>query len=177
MIALFLFNLVGYRFIFDYAQKQSDIRLEASLDNDDYNDAELITLQVPLTVPYQIDRQDFERVNGEVSYQGKIYKYVKRKISGGQLVLLCLPDHNKMRLQSAKDDFFKNANDLVQNNHSKKSDHSKTNVKNISSDYIAATELANPNVFLIKTVNKSNRLQFYLPQLSPQLPLQPPDFI
>lgn len=118
-------------------QDQSDSNMQVSLDNEEYNEAELITIKVPLSVPYQQDRTDFERVDGEINYQGTIYKYVKRRMFDGELVLLCLPDKNKMMIQSAKDNFFKFANDLVQNN-SKKSDHSKQQVsKNSFSDYIS----------------------------------------
>ncbi len=60
-----------------------------------------------MSVPYQIEQKDFERFDGEVNLNGKIYKYVKRKVCDGNLVLLCLPDHNKMNLETAKNDLFK----------------------------------------------------------------------
>ena len=41
--------------------------------------------------------------------------------------MLCLPDQNKMRLQDAKNDYFKTTNDIAGNNSSKKSDNSKAN--------------------------------------------------
>ncbi len=119
-LALFLFNLIGYKSLFYYLQQQSDEQFRASLDKNDYNAQDLITIKIPLSVPYQVESKDFERVDGEINLDGKIYKYVKRKISNGDLILLCLPDQNKMRLQTAKDDFFKFANDLQQNSSSKK---------------------------------------------------------
>lgn len=170
--------MVGYRFVFNYAQQQSDQTFIANLDNDNYNEAELLTIKVPISIPYQNDRQNFERVDGEINYQGKFYKYVKRKIEDGQLVLLCLPDQNKMRLQSAKDDFFKTANDLVQNNQSKKSDHSKsTSFKNLASDYITETSINNDVLFAVTLpigVTKKAANLSSCPHLSPE---QPPDFI
>ncbi len=105
-------------------QQQSDVKMEASIDNNNYNEKDLITIKMPLSMPYQLDQKDFERVSGEVTYNGKIYKYVQRKVSNGELILQCLPDENKMKLQSAKEDFFKFANDLQQNNSSKKSNTS-----------------------------------------------------
>jgi hypothetical protein len=125
LIAIFLFNLVGYRLILNYLQQEASLGLEASLDKNEFNEAELITLQIPLSLPYQNDQENFERVDGELKLDGKIYKYVKRKISEGKLILLCLPDHRKMQLQSAKDEFFKNTADLVQNNGGNKSGNSK----------------------------------------------------
>lgn len=136
LLALFLFNLIGYRMWFYYAQQHADEQLQASLDNDRYNERDLITIKIPLSVPYQTNQNSFERVDGEVNIKGKIYKYVKRKISDGQLVLLCIPDQNKMKLQDAKVDFFKNTNDLSLNTASKKSDHSKSSAfKNFTVEY------------------------------------------
>ncbi len=150
--------------------------LQASFDVEDYNEADLLTLTIPLSMPYQLERPQFERVDGEVTFEGKIYKYVKRKVVEGKLVLLCLPDNNKMRIQSAKDDFFKFSNDLVQNNTSKKVPQSKTGVfKNLSGDYISDANYSSlkklkvPRTFSFTT----NDLFFpYTPHISPW---QPPE--
>lgn len=136
LFALFLFNITGYKIIFFYAQKQSDARLETSLDKNLYDEADLIAITVPLSLPYQNDQKEFDRVNGEISFNGKIYKYVKRRIAEGNLVLLCLPDYNKMRLKKEKEDFYKDVNSFAQNNGSKKQENSKGNsFKNVLSDY------------------------------------------
>ena len=136
LIVIFLFNIGEYRLWFYFEQQRSDNRIEVLLDNEAYNEAELITITTPLSLPYQTSTSDFERVSGEISFNGKIYKYVKRKIDNGNLVLLCLPDKNKMELEKAKADFFKNTSDLAQNDNSKKSDKSKgISFKNAGSDY------------------------------------------
>lgn len=178
MIALFLFNLFGYRILFHYEQQQSDMRLEASFDKQDYNDADLITIKVPLSLPYVNNQQNFERVDGEITVNGKILKYVKRKISDGNLILMCLPDHNKMRIESAKDEFFKYANDLVQNNQSKKSGNTKSGVfKNLLSEYnIIASEHASAIYSMLHTYTVPLQSKF-LPYLHYDLPDQPPELI
>jgi hypothetical protein len=136
LILTFLFNLGGYRLWFYYQQQQSDEKLEAVLDNEEYNEEDIITLKVPISLPYQTNWKEFERAEGEINYNGKIYKYVKRKIYNGELILLCIPDHNRMRLETAKGDFFRLANDLVQNNSSKKSNDSKAiTYKNLLNEY------------------------------------------
>lgn len=112
LLLLFLFNWVGYRLLSDYLQRRADTRLEAQLDQHQYNESSLIELRVPLNMPYQTASSNFERYDGEIEYNGTHYKYVKRKIENGQLVLLCLPNETKMRLQSARNEFFKLVNDL-----------------------------------------------------------------
>jgi hypothetical protein len=178
LIALFLFNLFGYRILFNYEQQQSDIRLEASLDKQDYNDADLITIKVPLSLPYVNNQQNFERIDGEITINGKILKYVKRKIADGNLILLCLPDHNKMRIESAKDEFFKYANDLVQNNQSQKSGHSKAGVfKNLLVEYdtvnYTCTNIYNGVIHCYGLLCQLN----FLPSSHQSLPEQPPEII
>src|SRR6185295_4704314 len=100
-------------------------QLEARLDKDHYNESELIELKVAIHLPYQTSWSHFERYDGEVQLNGILYKYVKRKVINDTLVLLCIPNQEKMNLQTAKNDFFKNTNDLA-NTDSKKSGNSKT---------------------------------------------------
>lgn len=137
LIILFLFNLFGYRIAFFYELQQSDKRLESSFDENQYKESELLTIRVPLSLPYLPDNTAFERTDGEVKIDGKIYKYVKRRISEGELVLLCLPDYDKMRLQSEANDTYKSENLEVPNtSSSKKSGDSKgACFKNIFSEF------------------------------------------
>lgn len=164
--------------MFNYAQQQSDVRLEASLDKNEFNEAELIAIKVPLSLPYLNNQENFERVDGEITVNGKIYKYVKRKITDGNLILLCLPDHNKMRIESAKEEFFKYANDLVQNNHSKKSGNSQTGTfknpvgeyDNFTSEFTTTSSVANLVYGISKQLN-------HLPSSPHCSPEQPPELI
>ena len=176
LIVIFLFNIGGYRLWFYFELQKSDKKIETSLDEEEYNEAELITLKVPLSLPYQTNWKEFERVNGEIKLEGKIYKYVKRKVQNGELILLCIPDHNKMQLETAKADFFKYSNDLIQNNSSKKSGNSQSILfKNIGSEYYQSLSFFKINSFnnaplsfaLYKVENLASS-----PHISPE---QPPD--
>ena len=119
LLLIFLFNWFGYRLLSDYLQHRADTQLEAQLDQQQYNESSLIEIRVPLNMPYQSISSDFERYDGEIEFNGIHYKYVKRKVENGELVLLCLPNENRMRLQSARDEFFKLVNDLQHNSQSK----------------------------------------------------------
>ena len=102
---MLLFNAIGYKAWFYYAENKSDRQLEAQLDRHQYNDEDLVTLKIPLNIPYQLNESQFERIDGEISLDGKLYKYVKRKVSEGNLILLCIPNVNKMTLKKAKTGF------------------------------------------------------------------------
>jgi hypothetical protein len=112
LIGVFFFNWFGFRLLTDFMQHRSDQHLEAKLDRNDYDETQLLEMRVPLNMPYQTTSSGFERIDGEIEIEGIHYKYVKRKIENGELVLLCLPNQAKMRIQSARDEFFKLVNDL-----------------------------------------------------------------
>jgi hypothetical protein len=84
-------------------------------------------------MPYITDWDNFETCEGETAINGTHYKYVKRKVEGGQLVLLCIPNQQKTTLEGAKDAFFKLTNDLQQPQSKKASgDHASKSI----SDYM-----------------------------------------
>ena len=122
LLLILLFNMVGYRAWFYYAEQKADMAMEGRLDKAQYNENELVTLSIPLRNPYQLEQKSFERVNGEISFEGKIFKYVKRRITDGNLVILCIPDNHKMILKNAKSAFGNQANDMT-NNPNKNSSH------------------------------------------------------
>ncbi len=162
--------------VVEYMQQKADNQLEACLDNNSYDDSQLIELKVPINVPYQTNWSTFQRYDGEIEINGLLYKYVKRKVANDTLYVMCIPNTKKMHLENAREDFFKISNDLMQSNSSKKSDNSKSNTfKNQLTDYIQYLSSVNNN-------SLSNSQNFWLPVKfqntlsSPHLsPEQPPD--
>jgi hypothetical protein len=135
LLVLLVFNWCGYRFVFNWVQQKADARLEAKLDQHNYQESELLEISVPLNMPYQTDRSDFERVDGEIEIGGVHYKYVKRKVENGQLVLKCIPNHLKQQVMNARDAFFQLVNDIQQETPAKKSSSSPGIAKLNISDY------------------------------------------
>jgi hypothetical protein len=134
LLIIFLFNWLGYRLLSDYLQHRADTQLESQLDRHQYNEASLIEIRVPLNMPYQNISSSFERYDGDIEYNGIHYKYVKRKVANGELVLLCLPNENRMKLQNARDEFFKLVNDLQQSSQDKNSSPA-SSIKNPITEY------------------------------------------
>ena len=100
LLALFLFNLAGYRFVFNYLKDRNDKQFELLIDKEQYQQSSLFTIAVDLNLPYLGEQTSFERVSGEVTYHGRVYKYVKRRIVNGQMILLCIADAAKTKLQT-----------------------------------------------------------------------------
>ncbi len=175
LVIIFAFNLFGYRFVVDYLQHRADVQLEARLDKNLYDESQLLELKVPIHLPYQTSWSSFERYDGEIELNGTLYKYVERKVSNDTLYLKCLPNTKKMHLENAKDDFFKNTNDLAQNTSSKKSDNSKTATFKKLGDFDESAFLYQPLIITKSSVafgayTSSDLLTS--PHVSPE---QPPD--
>ena len=136
---LFAFNWFGYRLYYDYLQHKTNENLEALFDSNSYDESQLVELKIPVNLPYQTSWTSYQRYDGEININGTSYKYVKRKLCNDTLYLKCIPNTKKMRLETAKNDFFKNSNDLAQNDQSKKSDASKSVTKNLQTVYDDAT--------------------------------------
>ena len=175
LLILLLFNFVGYRLLFYALQQQADKQLQTRLDNEAYNDEDLITIKVPLSLPYLTNWKDFERTDGEITLDGKIYHYVKQKVYEGEMILMCLPDEQKMHLENAKDDFFKLANELLSNSStSKKSSDNTVVMKLVISDYDKLQTASNTFYFNQITGLYANDPAASLEQGEHLIPEQPP---
>ena len=155
LILLLFFNWFGYRVVLSVMQNHADQKLESRIDNNDYDESQLIEIRVALNMPYQERFTDFERHYGEVTIDGIAYTYVKRKIEGDILILKCIPNHSKQQLIKTADDFAKSNSGQDQDNPGKKQTNSFA--KAFSGDYddqtlfcsLAGTDLSG-NIFTLE---------------------------
>lgn len=116
-----------------YIEQKQRFAIEQRLDNNEYDENTLFEIKVPLSIPYLNDWATFERVDGEMEYNGRHFKYVKRKIENGYIILKCIPDESKAMLVSARNTFFKLVNDLQ--TPAKKTGNNNHSVKSFSFEY------------------------------------------
>ena len=141
LLGTLAFNWFGYRMLTGIMEQKAQSRLESQLDNEAYDPAELISIKVPAQhLSYYNMSGSFERVDGRVEMNGIQYKYVKRRLYNDSVELLCIPDQMAMKLQSAKDEFFKLVNDLQQNGRGKKTGSHANVSKNFTTDVCIVTE-------------------------------------
>ena len=133
ILGLFLFNWLGYRVLTSLLQAHADTRLELQLDNNNYNESDLISLKIPANLPYYANSRSYERMDGQIEIDGIHYNYVKRRFYNDSLEYLCIPNKSKIRLNNAQNEFFKLVNDIQQPSQKKSGDNSI--VKNLLSEY------------------------------------------
>ncbi len=169
LLSVLLFNLAGYTLVFQYFINQADTQLVKQLDKTAYNDKDLVEVKVPLNMPYITDKE-YERVDGQLEYNGFHYNYVKRKVTNDTLYVLCLPNVSKTQLYNAKAAYSKEVNDIPG---SKKSTEI---IKKISfvSEYNCTANQYNINPFVaVFTINPYN-VPLRLPDNLLSVPEQPP---
>ncbi len=125
LIGLLLFNWYGYRLITSFIEGTANAALNARLDDNDYNEEQLLSIKIPANLPYYINSVNFERIDGQIEIAGIHYNYVKRRVFRDSLEYMCIPNVQKMRIASASVEFFKSVNDLSQSQ-KKSGDHSLT---------------------------------------------------
>lgn len=134
-LSVLFFNWFGYQLVIDLFQKEHARQLEAQFDTNNYDESKLISVKTHFPLPYLVNSGKFERWDGEINIDGILYKYVKRRFVNDSVEFLCIPDYKSMQLQTARDNFFRLANDLQQQ--SKGSDNTTTlpAFKNLFNDY------------------------------------------
>jgi len=90
----------------NYLQEKGRKELEVRLDENDYDESQLISIKTPVNhLSYYNTSDRFERVDGSIEIDGIKYKYVKRRLYKDSAELLCLPDAGAMKLQAFKNDY------------------------------------------------------------------------
>lgn len=98
--------------LFDYLQHRSGTKLTSRIDRNDFDESELVELKVPLDMPYTTTWSEYERLEGEITIDGQHHNFVKRKMVGDTLYLLCIPNTQKDKLASSEKAYSKKVNDF-----------------------------------------------------------------
>jgi hypothetical protein len=130
LLGILCFNWCGYRLLTSYLSDCADRDLEARLDDNNYDESQLISIKVPSThLTYYNSSDKFERVDGRIEIGGVQYKYVKRRLFNDSVEVLCIPNQTGMNIQTAKNDFYKLVNDLQHNGQGKNTGSHSGNAK------------------------------------------------
>jgi hypothetical protein len=113
LLMVFLFNVGGYYIVFWGLRLQADRELTVRLDANLYEREETIELKIPVVLPYPIQSQDFQRVDGRFEHQGQFYKLVKQKLENDTLLVVCIRDTETRKLVNTIRDYVKLTQDLT----------------------------------------------------------------
>lgn len=145
---MLLFNLGGYVILMSYLQERADAALEKRLDAGKYDEANLVQFKIPVSnLPYYTNSTAFERKCGQLEINGRILNYVKLRIYNDTLEVYCIPNPETAQLQTAKDEFFRLANNLEQAGQGKNNNQGDTLLKFFSGHYLLHTSTRLPGSY------------------------------
>lgn len=142
LLGLFLFNWVGYKLLTFYMEAKADAQLQAQLDDNNYEEDQLVSIKVPVThLSYYQNSNEFETANGRIEVGGIQYKYVKRRIHNDSLEVLVIPDAAAMKLKAAKNDFFAFVNGLQHGGQEKRQNANTNTSRGFFPEYYSTHDL------------------------------------
>ena len=97
-LAVFLFNVIGYYAVYLGLRTHVNHVLQQRLDDEFYEADDLLTLKIPVNLPYQTDWHSFQRVEGDFERNGKFYNLVKQKVERDTLIVIYIKDHQETSL-------------------------------------------------------------------------------
>ena len=94
-------NTLGYYGIFLCLHYRNDLAVTKTLDTDEYEISQTITLKIPVSIPYLADQTGFERVDGKFEHKGQPYRLVKQKYARDTLTVICVKDAESKKINDA----------------------------------------------------------------------------
>ena len=177
LLILLLFNWVGYEFYTAILQDHADKTMVTNLDQNNYTDADLISIKVPAThLSSYVNSKEFQRVDGKIEIEGVQYNYVKRRFSEDSLELMCIRNKTATSIQTARNEFFKLVNDLQHpGGQSKKSDQHSSSFKGFSAEYFSNSQSFVISKLMLIRQKASDHYLLQIPSVYLTRAGQPPD--
>ena len=110
LVALLLLNVMGFYGIFVGIKYSNTRDLIQKFDDNQFSDLNPVTIKVAIAVPYQ-SNTSFQRVDGEVEYNGEFYRLVKQRYSNDTLEIVCIKDNQSRNIKQALSDYVKTFTD------------------------------------------------------------------
>jgi hypothetical protein len=91
-LALLVLNAVGYYVLLIQTQQRDQDEAQVFWQERQNAQEDLITMKIPLAVPYWQGQAEFEAANGQVMYQGEYYQLVQQRLTNDTLHVVCVRD-------------------------------------------------------------------------------------
>lgn len=89
---------MGYYGVYLGLRTSAKLEMKARLDADRYDESDAITIKLPFSLPYQVDWDNFRRIDGHFEKNGVFYSLVKHKVERDTLVVIYIKDHKETSL-------------------------------------------------------------------------------
>ena len=98
---ILIFNIIGYKLIIAYYEFKSQTQMAGIIEAKKYAQEDLISLKIPVNLPYSPNNQDFENFEGNIDINGINYQYIKKRIYKDTLEVICIANYSKTYIQQS----------------------------------------------------------------------------
>lgn len=111
LILLLVLNTLGFYGLIlaiDYHHNRAFVK---SMDADNYDERELIQIEVPHSIPYAVEQPNFQRIDGQFQHEGEYYRLVKQRITFDSVYLVVVKDKMSKKTNKALKEYTKSLTD------------------------------------------------------------------
>lgn len=91
-LALFVLNAAGYYWLLAETHQRSTEEAQVFWQERQNSREDLVTMKIPLAVPYLQGSAEFEATSGQVKFEGEFYQLVQQKLDHDTLHVICVRD-------------------------------------------------------------------------------------
>lgn len=89
---MILFNTIGSLYVLNWWYLEVERKANELIDTHASEISGNLIFRVPMNVPYPATTSEYERVEGEIEFEGQPYRMVKQKVENGFLYVVCVKD-------------------------------------------------------------------------------------
>lgn len=93
-------------------EQRAESRLSSFVEHGGIPRSDLVTFRIPLSLPYQANWSDYQRIDGEVSIGSHNYRYIKQRVKNDTLYLVCVNAKEKDHIAGNARAYTDKLNDL-----------------------------------------------------------------
>jgi hypothetical protein len=167
---------MAYRLLVSWLEDRANTKLEFSLDNGQYNQLDKIVLKIPIThLSYYNSSLEFIRQDGKIDIDGNAYRFVKMRLRGDSVEIVCVPDYPRRNSLALQEHFVRWNTDSQQSEQGRKSGNHHRAYKIITSEYDTAGRQSIPAIPCIFITKKIVHYHFHIAIQSSPVIENPPE--
>ncbi len=172
---ILLFSTGGYHPFINLLQHKADRNLESMLDQEVYDETNLIEIRMPLNMPYQQRYTGYERHYGNIEIDGQSYTYVKKKIDGDVVIFQCIPNQSRQQLKDMRFDLTRANSMLSTTEQGTQKQPSPTLIKNSLGDFDDQLNTAFSSKVVMLSITFHDGYLLLPVEINGQVPHAPPE--
>jgi len=104
-LSLLVLNAAGYYWLLAETSHRNQEEAQVFWQERQNSDTDIVSIKIPLVVPYFQGSREFEATSGQVEFQGEYYQLVQQKLQNDTLHVVCVRDGQAKALHQALAEF------------------------------------------------------------------------